>query len=331
MKSRVSFFNIIKQGILFGSLLILVFACKSSDTVNTEDDKPARVVAVPDFNADSAYSFVQEQVDFGPRIPNTGAHMAAGDQIIARLEKYGAKVKVQSFEATTYDGITLALRNIMGSFNPTAKKRILLATHWDTRPWASKEEEDKTVQFDGANDGASGVGVLLEIGRTIQASTPPDVGVDLLFFDGEDWGQEGGGKSDTWCLGSQYWSKNKGTYSAYYGILLDMVGGKNAQFPYEGISRQMAKKVLTNVWTHASDAGYSRYFIPRKEGSIDDDHYYVNKIAKIPMVDIIHWEPEHGYFGDWHHTQRDNMSIIDKNTLKAVGQTVMHVVYYEEP
>jgi Peptidase family M28 len=331
MKSRVLFFNIIKQAVLFGSLLILVFACKSSDTVNTEDDKPSRVVNVPDFNADSAYSFVQEQVDFGPRIPNTGAHAAAGDQIVARLEKYGAQVKVQSFEATTYDGVTLALRNIMGSLNPAAKKRILLATHWDTRPWASKDKEEPTSTFDGANDGGSGVGVLLEIARKIQESTSPDVGVDLLFFDGEDWGQEGNGRPETWCLGSQYWAKNKQGYAAYYGILLDMVGGKNARFPYEEISRRMAKKVMTNVWTQAADIGYSKYFIPRKEGKITDDHYYVNTIAKIPMIDIIHWEPEFGYFGNWHHTRKDDMSLIDKNTLKAVGQTVLHVVYYEAP
>ena len=331
MKNRVFNFYSFRGIAAFFILAILTSSCGQTDNTQTLKNKPSRIVAVPSFNADSAYAFVQEQVDFGPRIPNTSAHVAAGDQIISRLEAYGAKVTIQSFEATTYDNVNLFLRNIMGSFNPEAKKRILLAAHWDTRPWASKEKEDNTVQFDGANDGASGVGVLLEIGRTIQASAPPDVGVDLLFFDGEDWGQEGGGKAETWCLGSQYWSKNKGKYAAYYGILLDMVGGKNAQFPYEAISRQMAKKVLTNVWTHASDAGYSRYFIPRKEGSSTDDHYYVNKIAKIPMIDILHWEPEHGYFGDWHHTQRDDMSLIDKNTLKAVGQTVLRVVYYEEP
>ncbi len=331
MKNRETILNLIRRGLMVGSLFIVVWACKDADKTTTEDKKPKRVVTVPDFNADSAYQFVQEQVDFGPRIPNTGAHVAAGNQIIARLESYGAKVKIQSFEATTYDGVTLALRNIMGSFNPAAKKRILLATHWDTRPWASKDKEEPTSTFDGANDGASGVGVLLEIARKIQASGPPDVGVDLLFFDGEDWGEEGNGRPGTWCLGSQYWAKNKQGYAAYYGILLDMVGGKNARFPYEGISRKMAKKVLTNVWTQAAEIGYAKYFIPRKQGDITDDHYYVNKVARIPMIDIVHWEPEFGYFGDWHHTRKDDMSIIDKNTLKAVGQTVMHVVYYEEP
>ena len=330
MKSKTPGIYSVKPIKVFLALIITLVACKDSDKTNTEKEKLARVVDVPNFNADSAYSFVQEQVDFGPRIPNTRAHMAAGNKIISRLEGYGAKVKVQSFEATTYDGVTLALRNIMGSFNPTAKKRILLAAHWDTRPWASKDKQSPTETFDGANDGASGVGVLLEIARKIHAAGAPDVGIDLLFFDGEDWGQEGNGRPETWCLGSQYWAKNKQGYTAYYGILLDMVGGKNARFPYEGISTRMAKKVLTNVWTQAAEIGYGKYFIPQKEGDITDDHYYVNTIAKIPMIDILHWEPELGYFGDWHHSLKDDMSLIDKNTLKAVGQTVMHVIYYEE-
>lgn len=312
--------------IFFG--LIILASCKPADQQKEVALKPT--VPTPDFNADSAYFFVQEQVDFGPRVPNTIAHLEAGNKIISRLEKYGAKVTVQSFEATTYDGIDLSLRNIMGSINPGARKRILIATHWDTRPWASKEAEDPKQPFDGANDGGSGVGVLLEMARSIQAfDSLPDVGVDLLFFDGEDWGEEGGGDPASWCLGSQYWSKNKGNYAAYYGILLDMVGGKNAQFPYEGISRQYAKQILRQVWTAASNIGYGNYFVPRQEGAITDDHYYVNTVAKIPMIDILHWEPGPGYFGDWHHTTRDDMSLIDKNTLKAVGQTVLHVVYQE--
>ncbi len=330
MKSSCSPFSETRTFLLIIALLWLGISCSDTDKTGSSKTKPKRVVEVPVFNADSAYFFVQEQVDYGPRVPNTTSHIAAGDQIISRLGAYGAKVSIQSFEATTYDGVTLQLRNIMGSYNPEAKKRILLAAHWDTRPWASKDKEDSKARFDGANDGASGVGVLLEIARNLQGSTSLAVGVDLLFFDGEDWGEEGSGAAETWCLGSQYWAKNKNGYAAYYGILLDMVGGENARFPYENISKQMAKKVLTNVWTQAAEIGYSKYFIPQSEGPITDDHYYVNTIAKIPMIDILHWEPGQGYFGDWHHSQGDNMSIIDKNTLKAVGQTVLHVVHYEE-
>lgn len=286
-------------------------------------------VVFPTFSGDSAYAFVQEQVDFGPRIPNTEAHEKAGDKIIERLKAYGAEVKVQSFEATTYDNVTLNLRNIMASYNPKATKRILIATHWDTRPWASKDVLDPTAQFDGANDGASGVGVLLEIARALNSNNKPNVGVDLLFFDGEDWGEEGGNNTNSWCLGSQYWAKHKGNYAAYFGILLDMVGAKDAQFPLEGYSNEMAKKVLEKVWNSGSKIGYGQYFIAKKPGYITDDHYYVNVVAKIPMVDILHWDPVNGYFGDFHHSKKDNMSIIDKNTLKAVGETVLYVVYAE--
>lgn len=308
---------------------VILFSC--SEKKKTEKINGRKNIAVPVFNADSAYEFVKEQVDFGPRIPNSEAHKKAGDEIISRLESYGAKLTVQKFPATTYDDVHLNLRNIVGSFVPNAKKRILLATHWDTRPWASKDKVDPTAEFDGANDGASGVGVLLEIARELGDSPKPEVGVDLLFFDGEDWGQENGGDPASWCLGSQYWSKHKHVkgYSAYYGILLDMVGAKNAQFPFEGYSHEMARKVLNKVWRQGIDLGYSKYFITKKEGSITDDHYYVNTEANIPMIDILHWDRENGYFGDFHHSLKDNMSIIDPNTLKAVGQTLLHVVYYE--
>jgi len=329
MRSNINLLTFLQNIVMIFGCFLLVNSCGEDKKKQSSKNKPVRTVSVPNFNADSAYFFVNEQVEFGPRVPNTGAHYEAGNKIISRLEAYGAKVDVQSFEATTYDGVTLQLRNIMGSYNNSAKKRILLAAHWDTRPWASKDPSNPKARFDGANDGASGVGVLLEIARNLQAASLPDVGVDLLFFDGEDWGEEGSGVAESWCLGSQYWANNKDGYAAYYGILLDMVGGKNARFPFEEISEQMAKKVLTNVWRTASEIGYGNYFIAQSAGPITDDHYYVNTIAKIPMVNILHWEPELGYFGDWHHSQRDNMDLIDRNTLKAVGQTVLHVVYYE--
>ncbi|MEN8251091.1 MAG: M28 family peptidase, partial [Bacteroidota bacterium] len=168
MKSSLKIIRFKKSWIFVLSILLVVFSCKTPESTKTESQKPARNVVVPNFNADSAYYYVQEQVDFGPRIPNTQAHRNAGDRIIARLNAYDAKISIQQFRATTYDGVELELRNVMGSYNPEKRKRILLATHWDTRPWASKEKEDPTVEFDGANDGGSGVGVLLEIARQIQ-------------------------------------------------------------------------------------------------------------------------------------------------------------------
>jgi len=170
-------------------------------------------------------------------------------------------------------------------------------------------------------------------------NNPPDVGVDIIFFDGEDWGTRSSestpplpsGLEDWWCLGSQYWSKNKHEkgYFAYYGILLDMVGAYNAQFHIEGWSKKLAPKVVEKVWNNASQLGYSNYFINDVQSEITDDHLFVNDIAKIPMINIVQYDPQYGYFGPYHHTHQDNLSIIDKNVLEVVGETILHVIYYE--
>lgn len=302
-----------------------------------EDEKD---INVPDFNADSSYVFVQKQVGFGPRVPNTEAHRKTASFLKEKLEEYGARVTVQQFSATTFDNNELQLQNIIGSFFPEKQKRILLAAHWDTRPFADKDEERKYEPIQGANDGASGVGVLLEIARVLgTADVKPDVGVDIIFFDGEDWGapeasdipDPKGFYSSWWALGSQYWAKNKheAGYSAYYGILLDMVGAKNSTFYQEGVSREYAPSVVRKVWQRAEKLGYGHIFINRKTPGITDDHVFINQNAKIPMIDIVHYDPKHGYFGDYHHTHKDNMDLISRNILEAVGETVLHTIYYE--
>jgi hypothetical protein len=311
-----------------------------------ESENLKKNVIIPEFNADSAYSFIKKQVDFGPRVPNSSAHVKTGNYFITQFKKYGATVMTQDFSATTYDNQKLALRNIIASFNPEnlpagrqGKKRILLAAHWDTRPFADKDPEKPNARFDGANDGASGVGVLLEIARLVSNNLPTDVGIDIILFDGEDWGEKEGehnthplpnGLTDWWCLGSQYWSKNKHmpNYSAYFGILLDMVGGKNAQFAREGYSMEYAPGVVDKVWKTASRSGFSHVFINTQTGFITDDHKFINEIGKIPMVNIVSYEPTSG-FGDFHHTRKDNMEIISKETLHAVGKTLLNVIYYE--
>lgn len=295
-------------------------------------------IAVPEFNADSAYFFVKKQVDFGPRIPNSESHRKAGDYFVAKFKRYGASVIEQKFSATTYNHQNVNLRNIIASFNPEKKKRVLLAAHWDTRPFADKDIEKPNSQFDGANDGASGVGVLLEIARLI-GSDSLHVGIDIILFDGEDWGEPGEqhrtnplpkNLADWWCLGSQHWSKNKhkSNYTANFGILLDMVGGKNAQFARDGYSVEYAPSVLDKVWSSASRLGYSHIFLNDRSGFITDDHRFVNELAKIPMIDIVNYDPVTG-FGDFHHTRKDNMEIISKETLKVVGRTVLNVIYSE--
>jgi hypothetical protein len=305
--------------------------------------RPVISVIAPAFNADSAYYFVEKQVEFGPRVPNTQSHRQCGNYLINTLKSYGAEVTVQEFVAEAYNGTKLQSRNIIASYFPQATKRILLAAHWDTRHVADKDAVDQNKPIDGANDGGSGVGVLLEIARVLQADTlKPNVGVDIILFDSEDYGEPETAKPEDlpnrgsnkvyWCLGSQYWAanKHKPNYSAYYGILLDMVGAKGSTFAKEGTSRENAPSIVEKVWNIAQALGHGGIFINQDSPAITDDHVFVNRIAKINMIDIIDYHSSgDDYFGPYHHTHADNMLIIDKATLKAVGQTVLQTLYEE--
>ncbi len=330
-----------KNLILSALLLLFAAACNPKKEKKEVAQKPLRNIVVPAFSGDSAYTFVKTQVDFGPRVPNSSAHLKTGDFLVKKLKGYGAQVIEQKFDAQTFDGQRVKLRNIIASFFPEKPKRILLTAHWDTRPFADKDTKKPNAPFDGANDGASGVGILLEVARQLQASASPEAGIDIILFDGEDWGEPDARDSNTplpqgldswWCLGSQHWAKNKhkANYSAYYGILLDMVGGKNARFFREGYSLTYAPSIVEKVWSTAGRLGYSHVFVNSNQGSVTDDHYYVNTIAKIPMVDIINFDMATGGFGTFHHTCQDNMDIISKETLQIVGTVLLHVIYYEE-
>lgn len=324
-----------KLALLFAAF-VFFYGCKSKTSSEETNQQTFKLADSPSFNEDSAYAFVQKQVDFGPRVPNTPAHKACGDYLVKALKKYGLQVTEQTFVATTYDGKKLNSRNIIGSFNPAASKRILLTSHWDSRPFADQDSLNKTKPVPAANDGASGVGVLLEIARTLSGSgNKPDLGVDIIFFDAEDWGNsdKATDKFSGYCLGSQHWAANKHipNYTAYFGILLDMVGAKGATFPKEGYSVQMAEGVVKEVWDIARELGYSAYFLDQRGSGITDDHVPVNEVAKIPMIDIIHTQPDNiaqTFFKDW-HTTNDTMENIDPKTLKAVGQTVLQVLYQE--
>jgi len=314
--------------------LALVASCKPekrsgnqppvADTTTTA----AAPVAAPSFSADTAYMYVQKQVDFGPRIPNTIAHAKCADFLFKEFKKYASNVIMQQGEAITYDKTRLTLKNIIAEFNLEAKTRILLSCHWDTRPYADEDSKDKDKPFDGANDGGSSVGILLEIARQLQLKKP-DVGVDIILFDGEDWGNSN--VEDSYCLGSQYWGKNphKPGCKATFGINLDMVGAANATFLREAISNRYAGWVVDKVWQKASQLGHSKYFLYQNYGGITDDHYYVNTLNGTPAIDIIHTKPSGG-FGDFWHTHDDNMQVIDKNTLRAVGETLLAVIYAEK-
>jgi hypothetical protein len=311
--------------------LIIFFRCDGKkDQTETVTEEAVKEVKAPDFASDSAYQYVKKQVDFGPRVPNSSSHIACGNYLVEKLKELKAEVSTQEFESTAFDGKKLKLKNIIGSYNPSNPKRILLAAHWDTRPFSEKDPANPSKPSDGASDGASGVGVLLEVGRILASNPNYNVGVDIIFFDGEDYGDTAANKNETWCLGSQYWAKNrhKPNYSAYYGILLDMVGARGAQFSKEDFSLKYASGIVNNIWETGQRLGYSKYFLDFEDGAITDDHRFVNEIAKIPMADIIELHPVEG-FGDYHHTLKDNMQVIDKETLKAVGQTVLHIIYNE--
>jgi hypothetical protein len=321
--------------VLFG-----IYACETKPPVEKTEEHTAPIVykKAPVFNEDSAYEYIHNQVKFGPRVPNSKAHKACGKYLIDFLRAQGAVIYTQKFEAKAYDGKQLELTNIIASFNIKQPKRVIIASHWDTRPFADQDDKDTLKAIDGANDGASGVGVIMEIARVLkQAKEQPEIGIDLILFDGEDYGEPsfytGKHYATSWCLGSQYWSDHKhmSMYKAYYGILLDMVGAKGASFAKEGVSMEYAPTVVNTVWSHAKRIGYGHVFKDIVSPGIIDDHTFVNEHAMIPMIDIIEYEPSNGnYFGSYWHTHDDNINVIDKTTLKAVGQTLLETLYNEK-
>lgn len=328
--------------LIFCSAFLVAYSC-TEDPSTEEKPKPNKKdVTPPVFYADSAYAFVQKQVDFGPRVPGTPEHAACAEYLSNKLESYGAEVIVQEATVTAYDGTQLPMKNIIGQFQPENKRRLLLFAHWDTRPYADKDslESNWNQPIDGASDGASGVGVLLEIARNLQ-TTPTDYGIDIIFFDAEDYGQpefyEGEQKYGTWCLGSQYWGKNphKSGYRAKYGILLDMVGAKGAKFAKEGTSVQLAGNIMREIFIAAKKTGNKSFFTSEVTPPTTDDHLYVNQLANIPSAAIVEFYRDAkvmgmgGHYGSYHHTHKDNMDIIDSKTLEAVGETVMYVIYNE--
>tara|TARA_B100000530_G_scaffold128652_2_gene80384 strand:- start:2317 stop:3315 length:999 start_codon:yes stop_codon:yes gene_type:complete len=317
--------------------LIFLFACTNTNNkVNKKNTPVASIqkLPTPSFDADSAYAYIKNQVEFGPRVPNSIAHQNCYNYLVQNLERFGAAVLTQNDIVERYDGTKMQMKNIIGSFNQNNHKRILLCAHWDSRFIADNDIKDMDKPILGANDGGSGVGVLLEIARQISLN-PLNLGVDIIFFDVEDQGQpntEINPRADTWCLGSQYWAMNPHVenYFADYGILLDMVGGKNATFTKEGVSVQFGERIVERVWSAAEGLGFANFFVSKKTPPIIDDHLYINTLIHIPTINIVEYNQNtHNRFNAHHHKHSDNMDIINSSTLKAVGQTVLEVLYTE--
>ena len=308
-----------------------------AEVSETEEIEKVQPVG-PDFNADSAYIYLQEQCDFGPRTMNSVAHDKCEKWIIQKFEQYGCKVTTQKATLNGYDGTPLRSTNIMASYNPEATTRIMFCAHWDCRPWADNDPDSTNWHkpIVAANDAASGVGVMIELARILKGSGL-ELGVDFICFDAEDYGTpqwfEGEDPGDTWALGAQYFASNLPEgYAPRYGILLDMVGGVGAKFYREGMSMQYAPAIVKKVWNAARQVGYGSYFPKDDGGMITDDHIPVNQTANIPCIDVIPYYPDcaQSSFGPTWHTIADNMDNIDKNTLKAVGQTMVQVLFTEK-
>ncbi len=329
------------------TLCLAGFLCGCGTTKKQVEQQPLVNIQ---FNADSAYQFCAAQCDFGPRTMNSEAHERCAQWISQKFQQYGYTVELQKADLKGYDGTILKSTNIIASSQPSTPNsqlpKVLICAHWDSRPWADNDPDSanwrKPVM--AANDGASGVAVMLELARLIQQHDSLNVAVDFICFDAEDWGipqwDETGDGTDSWALGAQYWAKKyqekslhsqPSTLNYQYAILLDMVGGQGAKFYQEGYSKQKAGRIVEKIWRAAHAAGYGSTFPMQESGFVTDDHVPVNDIANIPCVDIINHYPDcpQSSFGPTWHTVNDDMQHIDKNTLQAVGQTLLQVLYNE--
>lgn len=304
-------------------------SCGSS-TKASQQDSAADSTETPTvvFEADSAMYYLNQQVNFGPRVNNTEPHRRTAQWLEKELRRHGAQVSLQKMELTDADGVKINAVNIIGQYNPEAEERLLLLAHWDTRPWADADpdEANRKTPVPGANDGASGVAVLLETARLLGQQSP-GTGVDILFVDAEDRGNHE--DEDSWALGAQYFVDHpfKPEYLPSQAILLDMVGGRGARFFYEAFSAQAAPELLQQVWATADAAGYGQIFVTAAGGGVTDDHVrFID--AGIPAIDIIEFDPTspNGFNSTW-HTLADTPDNIDPATLRAVGQTLVNFIY----
>jgi glutaminyl-peptide cyclotransferase len=337
--------RLIKSEFILYFLTVILIGSYSCDRPGKQEQssKPAVTssteIKVPSFNADSALAFVKAQTDFGARVPASKAHAECAAWLKNKLLEYTPNVTVQEFKARVYNGDVYNGKNIIASFSPEKKARIMLCAHWDSRPYADYDPDParRNEPVMGANDGASGVGVILELARILE-NNPPNIGVDIIFFDLEDYGppkdSQQEGANEHWGLGSQHWSRNPHIpdYRARFCILLDMVGAPGAKFMQEGFSLYFAPDKVKKVWDVAAGLGYQDYFTSEKGGYINDDHYFINEIRKVPAIDIIHLDPNstNGSFFEYWHTTGDTFDKIDKSTLRIVGEVVTKVVFSEK-
>jgi glutaminyl-peptide cyclotransferase len=282
------------------------------------------------FSGEQALAYAGAQVAFGPRVPGTPAAKKAGDWIIEQMRQRADTVIVQSWTHVTATHDTLPMRNILARFNPRATQRILYLTHWDTRPKADSDPVlgKRAGSFDAANDGASGVGLLIALGDVLK-KTPPNVGVDLLFVDGEDWGSfENYPDAPDVLIGSTYFVSHPPVpdYKPIFGVLFDMIGDKELTIPEESNSIRGAPEVVTRVWQTANELGYSKYFIASDNGAITDDHVPLLNAGwhVVDVIDINYPSPNAPQ--SYHHTTMDTMDKISAASLQVVGDVAVKLI-----
>lgn len=328
-----------KRFAIIAACLLVLAGCKHNNQATESQDsgqKDYTQVEVPAFSADSAYAYVERQLAFGNRIPGSKGWEQCAAWLAAQMRRWCDTVIVQDFKATLWDGKTVPGKNIIASLNLKADRRVLLAAHWDSRSWADHDRNDNLQHspVPGANDGASGVAALMEMAR-VMSTMPPSVGVDIIFFDVEDQGAPEWSEvydQDTWCKGSQYWAQNRHVpfYSAVYGVLFDMVGTQHPRFTKEQISRSFAPGLTDKLWRAAAALGYGHVFVNQETDPILDDHYYVNSLAGIPMVDIVQNSPGISFFEHW-HTTTDDLNAVNADALRTVAEVTMKTIYGDYP
>jgi glutaminyl-peptide cyclotransferase len=311
--------------LIFG---ILFFGCsKDAPRPQTESAHQATLeIEVPAFNPTRAFDYLTKQTSFGPRNPGSAGHQRCLNYLTKELQALTPSTELQSFTQDGYDGEKLHLTNIFSSINPKAVNRILLVSHWDTRPRA---DEDKDVSKQnqpilGANDGASGVAILLEIANDLKQSSPP-IGVDILLDDGEDYGKQS--DQDNYLLGTRYFAKHlKPDYHPSFGILLDMVGDSNLELMKEPLSMRYAPEVVDLVWSTARSLGVYQ-FTENVQHPVLDDHVPLNEagIKAIDLIDFAYPDSSNRYW----HTTEDTPDKCSPASLQAVGKVLLEIIYHQ--
>lgn len=319
--------------LLYILIATLITACGStgstgaSGSAATADTAAAAAASHQPFDGNKAMDLARQQCGFGPRVPGTPAHAQCADWLVSTLQASCDTVILQTATVQTATQGAMGIKNIVGVINPEASQRLLLLAHWDTRPWADNDPDaaNHSKPVMGANDGASGVAVLLQLASQLKADKTP-LGIDILLVDAEDMGVDD--DEESWALGTQYWAQHPHVegYKPLFGILLDMVGASDATFTREYYSMQYARGFVDLVWNHAAGS----HFINAQGGAVTDDHIFINR-AGIPCVDIIDLRADSstGFCPAW-HTISDTIDGLDPATLAQVGQTLLNVISYLE-